>query len=140
LVTIVLTVALLACSFTKKSTIHTFTQPAVFPDNYHGKPMVDEPETWKDYYDAGIWFLDKGNYSLALEYFLNGADIAEDDAKKVCLVAATVSALGANDTAQFINARQQLQDMSAKNPFIQSTVIDWALRILSIIKPPTPLS
>lgn len=135
LLVIILATTLFACTYTKQSTpnMKNSSNQVVFPSNYQGRALLSEPETWKDFYDGGTYLFRIGNYSLAMQYFLNAANIATGEAKKVCLAAAAVSALGANDSAQFINVRQQLTDMAAQNPFSQPTVTNQALEVFENI-------
>jgi len=127
---IFLTAVLFACAGHQPINT-TVPEKTFFPTNYQGRPLTGAPETWTDYYDGGTYLFLTGKYSLAAEYFLNGAQIASgNDAKRACLAAAAVSALGADDTAQFINAREQLRDLTSRDPFSEPTVTDRALKEL----------
>ncbi|MBC8432376.1 hypothetical protein [Desulfobacula sp.] len=98
-----------------------------FPGNYRGKALKGQPVTWKDFYDGGTYLFEKGRYLLACDYFLNGAELAEGEAKKTCLSAAAVSALGADDTLRFVEIRDWLNRFQDPSPFKAVTPTDKAV-------------
>lgn len=110
-----------------------FLASATFPMDYTGKPAKLQPETWAEFYDAGTFLYDTGKYDRATEYFLDAADLTTGEARRTCLAAALICALASGDTHQFVSIRQQLRDITEKDPFKQPTVTDKALEVMDKI-------
>ena len=140
--TLVFLLALAGCSLTKPAVIQVPTegfeafgnpgQLVNFPKDYKGKTMKTKPQTWTDFYGGGTWLFRDGNYELAINYFMEAANIARGEARRTCLIAAAVSALAANDL-RFLEIREELEKSRDVNPFSRKTVTDKAADMLEEI-------
>ena len=104
-----------------------------FPHNYKGMALKEEPVTWVDYYNGGTYLFEKGEYGLALNYFQKGANISEGEPRRLCLAAAAICALGANDAEQFLQIMKELKRIS-NNPFKKPNNIDRVIEALDEIE------
>jgi hypothetical protein len=136
LLLLILMLALTGCSSIDRKDDDSYKQlseSTTFPMDYTGKPATLPPETWAEFYDAGTYLYGIGKYEKAMDYFLSAANLASGEARRICLVAAAISALAASDSTQFLSIRQEIKGITEDDPFKQPTVTDRALEALEKI-------
>jgi hypothetical protein len=90
--------------------------------------------SWRDAYNIGTYLFLKGNYEVAMEKFLKGAEISLGEKKRTSLVAAAVCALGMDNSEKFLEIMETLKTCQDQDPLKQPTISNSAYEVLEEIK------
>lgn len=106
-----------------------------FSISFRGNPVSDNPATWDEAYTGGTWLFNNGKYNEACAFFEAAEGMTyNEEAQRTCLVAAAISALGANDSHRFREIISRLnKGLERVGTFRSPNIADAAIKKLNKI-------